>query len=143
MAGKDGAAPPPPPPPLPSYPKMIMEAIHALGLENVSNKIVISDYIKGRYGSSLPVQHNAILMGHLARMMATGELTFLRNNYLLPDDDDDKEASPLRTDGHKDPADVEDSTGVLDATSFLLDFDDDELLAPLSSLTLTTLPCML
>ena len=98
---------------------MIVEAIRALGLENGSNKTAISDYIKGRYGSRLPAQHNAILTGHLARMKATGELAFLRNSYLLPDDDDEEEeASPLRTDGHKDPADAEDSTGVLDTTSF-------------------------
>ncbi|CAD6225040.1 unnamed protein product [Miscanthus lutarioriparius] len=134
MAGEDGAAPPPPPPPLPSYPEMIVEAIRALGLENGSNKTAISDYIKGRYGSSLPAQHNAILTGHLARMKATSELAFLRNNYLLPDEEEEEEeeeeASPLRTDGHKDPADAEDSTGVFDATSFFLDFDEDELLAP-------------
>lgn len=111
--------------PLSRLAQMIVEAIRALGLENGSDKAAISDYIKGRYGSSLPVQHNAVLTGHLARMKATGELAFLGNNYLLPNDDNDEEqkASPAAAD--------EDSAAVFDATSFFLeDFDAEGLLAP-------------
>lgn len=115
---------------------MIVEAIRALGLEVSSNKTAISDYIRGRYGSSLPAQHNAFLTGHLARMKATGELAFLRNNYLVPDDkveeEEEEEASPLPTDGHKDPAAAaaEDSIDMFDPNSFFFDFEDDGLLAP-------------
>lgn len=122
---------------------MIVEAIRALGHENGCNKTAISDYIKSSYGSNLPAQHNAVLTGHLARMKATGELAFLRNNYLLPNED---EASPLSTGGHKGPAaPEEESTGVLDvgddvllASPLVIDADAVDIDVPAPAPVVTT-----
>ncbi|XP_074565354.1 HMG-Y-related protein A-like [Curcuma longa] len=69
-----------------SYPEMIMEAIDALNEKNGSNKSAISKYLEARY-SDLPPSHASLLTAHLARLRETGELVFLKNNYLRPGPD--------------------------------------------------------
>ncbi|GFP96639.1 hmg-y-related protein a [Phtheirospermum japonicum] len=62
---------------------MIMEAIEALDEANGSNKSSISKHIETTYGN-LPPAHTTLLTHHLNRMRATGQLLFIKNNYLKP-----------------------------------------------------------
>ncbi|XP_057804222.1 HMG-Y-related protein A-like [Salvia miltiorrhiza] len=81
-------APPPAPIPLPPYPEMILAAIEALNEENGSNKSSISKHIakhiEATYGP-IPPAHSALLNHHLNKMKSSGQLQFLKNNYLVPD----------------------------------------------------------
>ncbi|XP_020114897.1 HMG-Y-related protein A-like [Ananas comosus] len=72
------------PPSLPPYPEMIMAAIAALNETNGSNKSAIAKYIESKYGGELPESHASLLTAHLARMKESGDLLFLKNNYLRP-----------------------------------------------------------
>ncbi|TYH62038.1 hypothetical protein ES332_D07G091400v1 [Gossypium tomentosum] len=72
------------PPSLPSYPQLIMNAIEALNDKNGSNKTSISKYIESKYGD-LPAGHTTLLSHHLNGMKQTGELVFLKNNYMKAD----------------------------------------------------------
>nr|GMC59694.1 HMG-Y-related protein A-like [Ipomoea batatas] len=69
------------PPSHPEYPEMIIEAIDALKQEEGSNKTSISRYIESKYGE-LPSAHSKLLTFHLDRMKQSGELIFLKNNYI-------------------------------------------------------------
>ncbi|KAL3631405.1 hypothetical protein CASFOL_024389 [Castilleja foliolosa] len=73
------------------YPEMIMEAIEALNETNGSNKSSISKQMETTYGNLLPA-HSTLLTHHLNRMRATGQLLFIKNNYLKPGPN----APPLR-----------------------------------------------
>lgn len=85
-------AQPPPmasvPIPLPPYPEMILGAIEALNEENGSNKSSISKHIakhiEATYGP-IPPAHSALLTHHLNKMRSSGQLQFIKNNYLIPD----------------------------------------------------------
>ncbi|XP_016490698.1 HMG-Y-related protein A-like [Nicotiana tabacum] len=70
----------------PSYPEMICEAIEALNQEGGSNKSSISTYIESKYGD-LGKDHSEFLTLHLDNMKQTGELIFLKNNYIKPGTD--------------------------------------------------------
>ncbi|KAK7276238.1 hypothetical protein RIF29_17375 [Crotalaria pallida] len=70
--------------PLPPYPEMIMKAVEALNDANGSNKSAISSYIESTYGD-LPSGHSALLTHFLNKMKESGELVFLKNNYMKPD----------------------------------------------------------
>ncbi|XP_057786276.1 HMG-Y-related protein B-like [Salvia miltiorrhiza] len=74
---------PPAPAPtiLPQYPEMILAAIEALG---GSNKSSILRHIEAAYGT-LPPAHSALLTHHLNKMRSSGQLHFIKNNYLIPD----------------------------------------------------------
>ena len=67
-----------------------MEAIDALDNANGSNKTTISAYIRGKYGARLPTDHTSLLTTNLGRMKSSGEIVFARNNYFLPDGDDEE-----------------------------------------------------
>ncbi|KAL4330709.1 hypothetical protein HN51_037415 [Arachis hypogaea] len=69
---------------LPPYPEMIMKAIEATGDSNGANKSAISNYIESTYGE-LPAGHTELLSHHLNNMKESGDLTFLKNNYMKPD----------------------------------------------------------
>ncbi|KAL7132288.1 hypothetical protein ABFS83_12G063000 [Erythranthe nasuta] len=79
------AQPPVPaaPPTLPPYPEMIMAAIEALSEESGSNKSSISKQIEATYGN-LPPAHTTLVTHHLNRMKSSGQLLFVKNNYLKP-----------------------------------------------------------
>ncbi|CAL9054100.1 HMG-Y-related protein A [Musa acuminata AAA Group] len=66
-----------------TYPEMITEAIEALNDKNGSNKSAISKYMESKYGE-LPPAHSSLLTAHLARMKESGELLFVKNNYIRP-----------------------------------------------------------
>ncbi|KAL6521337.1 hypothetical protein OROGR_017906 [Orobanche gracilis] len=66
---------------LPSYPQMIMEAIDALKSPEGANKSSISDYIESNYGE-IPADHSDLLTTHLTKMILSGELLLVNNNYL-------------------------------------------------------------
>ncbi|XP_072978812.1 HMG-Y-related protein A [Typha angustifolia] len=74
------------PPSLPPYPEMILAAISALDEKNGSNKSAISKYMESKYGE-LPQSHASLLTAHLARMKESGELLFVKNNYVRPGPD--------------------------------------------------------
>ncbi|CAI9779138.1 unnamed protein product [Fraxinus pennsylvanica] len=76
----------PPPAALPQYPELIMNAIDALNDKNGSNKSAISKHIEATYGN-LPPAHSTLLSHHLNKMKATGQLLFVKNNYLKPGPD--------------------------------------------------------
>lgn len=63
---------------------MILAAIEALGDPNGSNKSSISKQIEATYGN-LPPAYSTLLAHHLNRMKSSGQLIFLKNNYLKPD----------------------------------------------------------
>ncbi|XP_009589683.1 HMG-Y-related protein A-like [Nicotiana tabacum] len=65
------------------YPEMIYEALDALQQKEGSNKSSISKYIESKYGI-LNDTHSKLLTYHLDRMKQTGELIFLKNNYIKP-----------------------------------------------------------
>ncbi|GER48772.1 high mobility group protein I/Y [Striga asiatica] len=73
-----------PPSTLPQYPEMIMAAIKGLSEKMGSNKSSISKHIEATYGN-LPPAHSTLLTHHLNRMRSTGQLLFVKNNYLIPD----------------------------------------------------------
>ncbi|XP_061991526.1 HMG-Y-related protein B-like [Rosa rugosa] len=77
-------APPNPAPALPEYPKMIMAAIEALNESEGSNKTSIAQQIESTYGD-LPPAHATLLAHHLNKMKQSGELVFVKNNYMKPD----------------------------------------------------------
>ncbi|KAA8547710.1 hypothetical protein F0562_004139 [Nyssa sinensis] len=72
------------PPSLPPYPEMILEAIADLNEKDGSNKSSISKYIESKHGD-LPAGHSNLLSDHLNSMKDSGELVFLKNNYMKPD----------------------------------------------------------
>uniref|UniRef100_A0A0V0HI12 HMG-Y-related protein A n=1 Tax=Solanum chacoense TaxID=4108 RepID=A0A0V0HI12_SOLCH len=70
----------------PEYPQMIYEALDALQQKEGSNKSSISKYIESKYGN-MNDAHSKLLTYHLDRMKQTGELIFLKNNYIKPGPD--------------------------------------------------------
>ncbi|KAL6187047.1 hypothetical protein ACLB2K_043163 [Fragaria x ananassa] len=74
----------PAPPALPDYPKMIMEAIDALNETGGSNKTSIAQQIESTH-TDLPPAHATLLAQHLEKMKQSGELAFVKNNYMKPD----------------------------------------------------------
>ncbi|CAI9761941.1 unnamed protein product [Fraxinus pennsylvanica] len=75
-----------PPAALPQYPELIMNAIEALNDKNGSNKSAISKQIEATYGN-LPPAHLTLLSHHLNKMKASGQLLFVKNNYMKPGPD--------------------------------------------------------
>ncbi|XP_031094664.1 HMG-Y-related protein A-like [Ipomoea triloba] len=73
------------PPSLPEYPEMILEALDALKQKEGANKSAISKYIESKYGGS--DAHSKLLTFHLERMKQSGDLIFVKNNYIKPDPD--------------------------------------------------------
>ncbi|KAK6125880.1 hypothetical protein DH2020_040382 [Rehmannia glutinosa] len=73
-------------PSLPPYPQMIMEALDALKQAEGANKSSISKYMESKYGE-MPPGHADLLSHHLNRMKDSGELLFIKNNYLKPGPD--------------------------------------------------------
>ncbi|KAI3910365.1 hypothetical protein MKX01_034759 [Papaver californicum] len=71
---------------LPQYPEMIVGAISALNEATGSNKSSISDYMESTYGD-LPAGHSEILTQHLEKLKESGELVFVKNNYMRPNPD--------------------------------------------------------
>nr|BAA11767.1 high mobility group protein [Canavalia gladiata]BAA13134.1 high mobility group protein [Canavalia gladiata] len=72
------------PPSLPPYTEMITKALDSLNEPNGSNKSAISKYIESTCGE-LPDGHSTLLAHHLNKMKESGELVFLKNNYMKPD----------------------------------------------------------
>ncbi|KAL3323510.1 hypothetical protein AABB24_037913 [Solanum stoloniferum] len=70
----------------PEYPQMIYDALDALQQKEGSNKSSISKYIESKYGNMTDA-HSKLLTYHLDRMKQTGELIFLKNNYIKPGPD--------------------------------------------------------
>ncbi|KAK4776528.1 hypothetical protein SAY86_005216 [Trapa natans] len=66
---------------LPPYPEMIIAALEALKDDNGSNKSSISKYIESKY-VDLPADHSQLLSVNLTKMKESGELAFLKNNYM-------------------------------------------------------------
>ncbi|XP_057784252.1 HMG-Y-related protein A-like [Salvia miltiorrhiza] len=73
-------------PSLPPYPQMIMEALDALKQAEGANKSSISKYMESKYGE-MPPGHAELLSNELSRMKESGELVFIKNNYLKPGPD--------------------------------------------------------
>ncbi|XP_057807194.1 HMG-Y-related protein A-like [Salvia miltiorrhiza] len=71
---------------LPPYPQMIMEAIDAVKEADGANKSTISKYMESKYGE-LGGTHTDLLNHHLTAMKDSGELVFVKNNYLRPSSD--------------------------------------------------------
>ncbi|RWV88451.1 hypothetical protein GW17_00049457 [Ensete ventricosum] len=77
------------PPSHPTYPEvpfaalMIMAAIEALDEKGGSNKSAIARHIASTY-QDLSESHPSLLTAHLARMKESGELLFVKNNYMRP-----------------------------------------------------------
>lgn len=63
---------------------MIITTIKALNEVNGSNKSAISRHIEATYGT-LPPAHTTLLTHHLNKLRSTGQLQFIKNNYLIPD----------------------------------------------------------
>ncbi|URE03512.1 hypothetical protein MUK42_20492 [Musa troglodytarum] len=74
------------PPSHPTYPEMIMAAIEALDEKGGSNKSAIARHIASTY-QDLSESHASLLTAHLARMKESGELLFVKNNYVRPGPD--------------------------------------------------------
>ncbi|KAH6760090.1 Mitochondrial substrate carrier family protein [Perilla frutescens var. frutescens] len=70
-------------PSLPPYPQMIMEALDAMKQAEGANKSSILKYTESKYGE-MPPGHAELLSYHLTRMKDSGELLFIKNNYLKP-----------------------------------------------------------
>ncbi|XP_051127503.1 HMG-Y-related protein A-like [Andrographis paniculata] len=66
---------------LPPYPQMILEALDAMKQPEGANKSFISKYMESKYGE-MPAGHMDLLSLHLTRMTDSGELQFLKNNYV-------------------------------------------------------------
>ncbi|KAF9587042.1 hypothetical protein IFM89_039728 [Coptis chinensis] len=71
------------PPSLPPYSEMIFAAIDSLNDKNGSNRSAISTYIESTYGD-LPEAHFNIMTEHLNKLKDSGEVVFLKNNYMRP-----------------------------------------------------------
>ncbi|KAJ1387086.1 Winged helix-like DNA-binding domain superfamily [Sesbania bispinosa] len=69
---------------LPPYPEMILKAIEAVGDSNGASKSAISKHIESTYGE-LPAGHSTLLSDHLDKMKDSGEIVFMKNNYMKPD----------------------------------------------------------
>uniref|UniRef100_A0A5B7B911 HMG-Y-related protein A n=1 Tax=Davidia involucrata TaxID=16924 RepID=A0A5B7B911_DAVIN len=69
------------PPSLPPYPEMIFAALDGLNENEGSNKSSISNHIESKYGD-LPAGHSNLLSQHLNEMKESGELVFVKNNYM-------------------------------------------------------------
>ncbi|WOL13764.1 HMG-Y-related protein A [Canna indica] len=82
MASEEVSKPPSHPP----YPEMIMAAIAELGEKDGSSRSAIAKYIAATY-QDLPESHASLLTAHLASMKESGELLFIKNNYLRPGPD--------------------------------------------------------
>ncbi|KAL0332820.1 UNVERIFIED_CONTAM: HMG-Y-related protein A [Sesamum calycinum] len=65
---------------------MIMEALDALKQTEGANKSAISKYMESKYGE-MPAGHADLLSHHLNRMKDSGELLFIKNNYVKPGPD--------------------------------------------------------
>lgn len=63
-----------------------MEALDALKQSEGANKSSISKYMESKYGE-MPAGHADLLSHHLTRMKDSGELLFIKNNYLKPGPD--------------------------------------------------------
>ncbi|KAL6130386.1 hypothetical protein ACLB2K_068766 [Fragaria x ananassa] len=63
---------------------MIMEAIEALNETGGSNKTSIAQQIESTH-TDLPPAHATLLAQHLEKMKQSGELAFVKNNYMKPD----------------------------------------------------------
>ncbi|CAH9070094.1 unnamed protein product [Cuscuta epithymum] len=63
------------------YPQVIIEALDALNQEEGSNKTAITKYIESKYGE-MSGEDSKLLVHHLDRMKQSGELIFLKNNYI-------------------------------------------------------------
>ncbi|KAL0449625.1 UNVERIFIED_CONTAM: HMG-Y-related protein A [Sesamum latifolium] len=74
------------PPSIPPYPQMIMEALDALKQAEGANKSAISKYMESKYGE-MPAGHADLLSHHLNKMKDSGELLFIKNNYVKPGPD--------------------------------------------------------
>ncbi|XP_065854864.1 HMG-Y-related protein A-like [Euphorbia lathyris] len=70
-------------PNIPHYPEMIMDAIETLNEKEGSNKSAIWKQIEAT-NPDLPPSHSALLSYHLNKMKQTGDLIFLKNNYMKP-----------------------------------------------------------
>ncbi|XP_071711384.1 HMG-Y-related protein A-like [Rutidosis leptorrhynchoides] len=69
---------------LPPYPQMIFAAIDGLKQKEGLNKSSISNFMESTYGV-LPAGHIALLTQHLNNLKESGELVFVKNNYMRPD----------------------------------------------------------
>lgn len=65
---------------------MIMEAIDELKLAEGVSKPSISKFMESKYGE-MPAGHADLLTEHLTTMKDSGELVFIKNNYLKPSSD--------------------------------------------------------
>ncbi|KAL8463668.1 hypothetical protein ACS0TY_033578 [Phlomoides rotata] len=84
LLGNDLTQAPAPTTTLPQYPEMIISTIKSLNEANGSNKSAISKHIEATYGT-LPPAHTTLLSHHLNKLRSTGQLQFIKNNYLIPD----------------------------------------------------------
>nr|GMD82677.1 HMG-Y-related protein A-like [Ipomoea batatas] len=67
--------------------QMILEALHVLKQKERVNKFGISKYIESKYGG-MSDAHSKLLTFHLERIMKqSGDLIFLKNNYIKPGPD--------------------------------------------------------
>jgi hypothetical protein len=64
--------------------QIILKAIEELNEKNGSNKSSISKHIESTYGD-LPAGHSTLLTHHLNKLKDSGDLVFLKNNYMKPD----------------------------------------------------------
>ncbi|XVE85440.1 hypothetical protein DITRI_Ditri17bG0091200 [Diplodiscus trichospermus] len=76
--------PPPQQSSIPDYPQLILAAIEALNEKGGSNKSAISKHIESTH-PDLPAAHTTLLSHHLNKMKQSGQIIFLKNNYLIPD----------------------------------------------------------
>ncbi|KAI3723024.1 hypothetical protein L2E82_34314 [Cichorium intybus] len=71
-------------PSLPPYTEMIFSAIDALKGKEGSSESSISDYIESTLGY-LPDEHTNILMENLNKLVESGELVVLNDNFMRPE----------------------------------------------------------
>ncbi|CAH9146401.1 unnamed protein product [Cuscuta epithymum] len=69
---------------LPDYPQMIMAAIEELNEKDGSSKDDISRHIETAKGG-VPPSHHALLIHSLERMIQSGQLVLMKNNYMKAD----------------------------------------------------------
>ncbi|XP_076925931.1 HMG-Y-related protein A-like [Bidens hawaiensis] len=72
------------PPSLPPYSEMIFAAVDALKEKEGSTTSSISNYFESTCGC-LPEEHNNILTDQLNKLVETGELVVINDNYSRPD----------------------------------------------------------
>ncbi|KAH6799406.1 hypothetical protein C2S51_035890 [Perilla frutescens var. frutescens] len=87
---------------LPPYPQMIMEAIDALKQAEGASKTSISKFMESKYGE-MAAGHADLLTAHLTAMKDSGELLFIKNNYLKPSSDAPPKRGRGRPPKPKDP----------------------------------------